>query len=141
MTADNGANMNTLASESSKYYDCDYSLVVNTRQIQDIIGSIGLNQFKEILDGGIPNFPVRCEDALVSQVCFRTNMHLLKGNMARKTKDPTRTDFAPLKHHIIYNYGDIKVCAELIKVNGVFFLMLIFNKFSFATQSTVRMVR
>ena len=116
-TADNGANINKLASKSSKYYDCDYSLVVNTRQIQDIIGSIGLNQFKEILDGGIPNFPVRREYALVAGDCFGTHLHSMKVKTVHKTPKITRTDFTPLPPRIMSKYRDTIVCDDIMKFN------------------------
>ena len=66
-TAENQANINTIAAKSSKYYARDYSRGVNARRLQDIIGHLGLKQLLEILDGRIQNFPVRREDALVSE--------------------------------------------------------------------------
>ena len=74
-TAKNGANLNTVEAKSSNYSARDYSRGVNYRQLQDIVGRPGLKQFLEILDGGIPNCPMRHEDALEAEDCFGTNLH------------------------------------------------------------------
>ena len=78
-TAENGANLNTVAAKRSKYSAHDSSCGVNARQLQDIIGYPGINQFLEILDGGIPDCPVRREDALVEEDYFGGNLCSLKG--------------------------------------------------------------
>ena len=94
-TAENGANLNTVAAKRSKYSARDHSHGVNARQLQDIIGRLGVKHFLEILDGGIPSFPVQSEYELVVEDCFGTNIHSPKGKTERNKPNPTRTDSPP----------------------------------------------
>ena len=67
--------MNTVGAKRSKYSARDYSRGVNARKLQEIIGRPGLKKFLEILDGGIPKYPVRRDYALATEEYFGTNIH------------------------------------------------------------------
>ena len=133
MTAKNGANMNTVVAKRSKYSVHEYSCGVISRLLHDIIGRPGLKQFLEILDVGIPNFPLQREYAPVAEDCFGTNLHSLKGKTVHKKPKLTGTYFAPLPPHIMSKYRDITVYADLMKFDLVRLFISIFNSIFFCT--------
>ena len=62
---------------------------------------------------------MRHKDVLVAEDYFGTHIHSLKGKTVCKEPNPTGTEFSPLPSHIMPKYKDIRLCADLIKVNGV----------------------
>lgn len=134
-TSDDSVTLvNTVANNRSNYTNEDYLRAVQARELQIKIGRPSLKDFiKIVTDNQLANCPVTKEDILAAEHIFGPDVGSLKGKTTRRRPHAIRQIVEPLPPAIMERYGRVVLCADIMYVNSIPFLVTISRHIKFGT--------
>ena len=132
--ADLGVTLvNTVADNQSKYTNDDYLRAVQARELQVKIGRPSLKDFLKIAENQLPNCPVTKEDIMAAEHILGPEVGGLKGKTTHRSPQEVKQVFKPLDPKIMDRYRHIMLCADIMYVNGIPFLVTVSQHIRFGT--------
>ncbi len=130
--------VNTVASKKSRYTNEDYSRAVLARQLQIRLGHPSTKDFLQIVARNqLLNCPITRDDILAAEDIFGPDIGSLKGKMTRRKPHQVRSAVSPLPLEIIERYRSLTLCANIMYVNGIPFLLTILRNLKFGTIEAI----
>jgi hypothetical protein len=133
-TTEDGGTMlvNTVAQNKTKYTNIDYSRASLARKIQMTIGRPSTSDFLHIIKNNLlPNCPITSRDILAADDIFGPDIGSIKGKTTRSTPSRVRPGMIDIPADIISHYRDITICADVMFVNKIPFLVTISRSIKF----------
>lgn len=126
--------VNTVADNRSNYSSEDYDRAIQARQLQIKIGRPSLKDYIKIVsENWLPNCPITKDDILAAEHIFGPDVGSLKGKTARRRPHAVRQVIQPLPPEIMSRYQFVTICADVMYVNGVPFLVTLSRHIRFGT--------
>ena len=114
----------TVKEKESQYSDLDVRRAKKARELQGIIGHPPLQKFLDIIDNNkLPGCTIHHRDAVIAEDIYGPDIHGLKGRTTRKANAPSDERLSPVPKHIISNYKNVTLGADVFYVNGIPFFL------------------
>jgi hypothetical protein len=108
------------------------------RELYHAIGTPSLNDFKSIIRMNIiGNNPVTTEDINIAEQIFGSDIGALKGKTVRKTPRQVIDDAIEIPNELIQSQQNVKLCIDIMYVNGMQFLTTISKNIHYRTAQYV----
>jgi len=116
--------VNTVADNTTRYTNADYSRAKQARELQIKIGRPSTKQFLKIIDRNLlKNCPVSRADVLAAEDIFGPDVGSLKGKTVRRKPHRVRPVFSNLPTEVMARYKDVTLTADVMFVNEIPFLV------------------
>ena len=126
--------INTIEDNKHHYHPRDMKCAEQARQLQKIIGRPSLAQFIRIVENNLlPNCPVMRADILTAEKIFGKEVGCLKGKTISSCLTPLEAS-ETVPPSIPKHYQQVVLTADIMKVNGIPFLITLLTKLKFATM-------
>lgn len=126
--------LTTVADNKSKYAQQDVYQADIARKLHRIIGRPSSRNFKKFLNGNmIKNCPVSAKDITAADHIYGTDVGILKGKTTRRKSPRVRFHHTDIPVSIMQRYQTVTLCVDIMKVNGIPFLMTISRHIRFGT--------
>ena len=130
--------VNTVADNKSNYTVEEYSHAVLARQLQIKIGRPSTKDFIRIVTSNqLPNCPITRADILAAEHIFGPDVGSLKGKTTRKAPPRVHHQVDPLPPVVMMRYRDVALCADVMFVNGIPFLVTVSRNIHFGTVEAI----
>jgi hypothetical protein len=127
--------VSTVAQNKSNFLIADYSRAVLARKIQ--IGRPSTKDLLRIVDNNLlPNCPITRRDVLVVEKIFGPDLGSLKGKTVRRAPQ-ARVVFQQLPAELMRQSSKVTLCANIMSVNKVLFLVTISRNIKFGTATLI----
>ena len=106
------------------------------RELQKKLGHISTGTFIHIVNNILlPNCPVTKRDIMAAEDIFGPDLGILKGKTVRRSSRAVDDDirYRPLPAMVHERYQEVTLCADVMYVNGIPFLVSISRKIKFGT--------
>ena len=124
----------TADDNKSKFLAYDYSRAKLARSIQCRIGRPSTRSFIHYVENNlIPNCPITSQDFRNAEFIWGPDLGSLKGNTVRSQPLPVRTQSCTILLSIMQQYWNVSLSADVMKVNGIPFLMTISKHIKFGS--------
>ncbi|KAL7480429.1 hypothetical protein ACHAW6_006122, partial [Cyclotella cf. meneghiniana] len=124
----------TVDENKSKFSAYDISRAKLARTIQCRIGRPSTRDFIHYIENNlIPNCPITPQDIHNAEYIWGPDLGSLKGKTVRTTPEGVRTQSYTIPLHIMSQYKDVTLSADVMKVNGIPFLMTISRHIKFGS--------
>jgi hypothetical protein len=125
--------------KKNKYSNEDYRRAVLARKIQTVIGRPSVREYVQIVENGhLPNCPINREDILVAEDIFGPEVGCLKGKTTRKRSPIVQEERdGAVPESILTKYRQVTICADLMFVNKIPFLVTISKHIHFGTVEAI----
>jgi len=134
VSEDAAALVNTVAENKAKHTNSDYLRALLARRLQKIIGRPSLNTYLQIVEKKkLKNCPINREDVAAAEDTFGPDVGTLKGKTVRTSQGRVRINLLPIPALIMDRYRHVTLAADIMKVNGVTFLVSISRAIKFGT--------
>jgi len=134
VSEDAAALVNTVAENKAKHTNSDYLRALLARRLQKIIGRPSLNTYLQIVEKKkLKNCPINREDVAAAEDTFGPDVGTLKGKTVRTSQGRVRINLLPIPALIMDRYRHVTLAADIMKVNGVAFLVSISQAIKFGT--------
>ena len=128
----------TVAQKKEGYTRRDYNQALLARKLQNKLSYPSTKTFLDIIKKNLlPNCPVTPQDVLNAEDIFGPNIGNLKGKTVEQRPNPVQVTLVPIPPTLFERYKVVTVCADVMKVNSVPFLMSISRKLKFGTSQMV----
>jgi hypothetical protein len=129
--------VSTVAQNKSNFPIADYSRTVLARKIQIMTGRPSTKDLLRIVDNNLlPNCPITRRDLLVAEKIFGPDLGSLKGKTVRRAPQ-ARVVFQQLPAELMRQYSKVTLCANIMSVNKVLFLVTISRNIKFGTATMI----
>ena len=126
--------VNTVAENKLNYTNLDYTRALLARKIQTTIGRPSTRDFIRIVGNNqLPNCTITRDDILAAEHIFGPDVGSLKGKTVRKAPNQVRPTMGSIPHEIMERYKDITLCADIMFVNSIPFLITMSRNIKFIT--------
>jgi Reverse transcriptase (RNA-dependent DNA polymerase)/Zinc knuckle len=126
--------VNTVASNKDRYTNEDYSNAKLARKLQVTIGRPSTKDFIRIVEMNlIPNCPITRKDIMAADDIFGPDIGSLKGKTTRGQPNKVRPTMIDLPSDLVQQYKDVVLCADIMFVNRIPFLVTLSRKIRFGT--------
>jgi len=126
--------VNTVAKNKAKYTNHDYLRALLARRIQKIIGRPSLKTYVRIVEQKrLKNCPVNKDDVIAAQDIFGADVGSLKRKTVRMAQGRVRVALLPFPAVIMDRHKSVTIEADIMKVNGIPFLVSISRAIKFGT--------
>jgi hypothetical protein len=126
--------VNMVAGKKSKYTNEDYLHAVSARQIQIRISHPSTKDLKQIIaKNQLLSCAVTRADVMAAEDIFGPDLGSLKGKTTRDRPHQVRDIVTPLPASIMERYRSVTLCANIMHVNGIPFLIAISCNLQFGT--------
>ena len=116
--------VNMVDYNKSKYSRRDYEKAVLARKIQKTLFRPSTADFIRIVEKNqLPNCPIGRKDILAAEDIFGPDVGSLKGKTPRTTQDQVEVPLIDLPPDLAERYKDVTLSVDVMKVNGIPFLM------------------
>jgi hypothetical protein len=88
----------------------------------------------------VPNFPITSRNILAANDIFGPDIGSLKGKTTRAAPSKVRPGMADIPAEIISDYRDATVCADVMFINKILFLVTISRSIKFGTAEMLRKI-
>ena len=135
MDKEHGAVLvNTVETGKSRYSNDDYLRARAARNLQITIGCPSTSNFMRIICKGLlPGCLVTTADVMVAEDIFGTDMGALKGKTPRRRASKARPKLIHIPNDIRNKIKDVTLCADIMFVNQMRFLITISRDIQFGT--------
>ena len=124
--------LQTVDENRQGYSQRQYEKAKLAREIYHAIGNPLVEDFKKIIrTNGIKNCPVTIEDINAAVKIFGPSISTLKGKSTRRTPAPVINDYIEIPKEIMKTHKDIHLCADIMYVQEVMFLVTISKNIKF----------
>lgn len=132
------AMVSTVAQNKSNFTNADYSRAVLARKIQIMTGRPSTKDLLYIVDNNLlRNCPITRKDVLAAEKIFGPDVGSLKGKTVRRSPDQARVEFQPLPAELMRQYSKVTLCADIMSVNKILFLVTISRNIKFGTATMI----
>jgi Zinc knuckle len=126
--------LHTVADKKSKYTVRAYRQAILARKLQKMLGYPSTRDFLKYIDKHmIPNCPIQREDILAAEDILRPCVDSLKGKTVRRGEDHVLSDLSPIPPDILDRYRHVTLCADIMYVNKLPFLVTTSRDLRFGT--------
>ena len=126
--------LHTVADKKSKYTARAYRQAILARKLQKMLGYPSTRDFLKYIDKHmIPNCPIRREDILAAEDILGPCVDSLKGKTVRHKEDHVLSDLSPVPRDILDQYRHVTLCADIMYVNKLPFLVTTSRDLRFGT--------
>jgi len=128
--------VNTVDENKSRYTNAEVDRAKEARALQTKIGRPNTRDFIKIVNNNLlPRCPVTKRDIMAAEDIFGPDVGSLKGKTVRRSPQQVRTDetYSPLPPSVKERYVDVTLCADVMHVNGIPFLVTHSRKIRFGT--------
>jgi hypothetical protein len=134
-------NMQFMSSveENKKFYTPNqFERAKKARDLYHAIGTPSINDFKAMLRMNmISNNPVTTEDINVAERIFGPDIGTLKGKTTRQNPVQVIDDLLEIPKEVIASQYAIKLCVDMMKVNGLHFVTTISKNLQYRTAQYI----
>jgi len=133
------ALVNTVAANKSRFTLEEVSRAEQARFIQKVIGRPSTRDYiRYITRNQLPNCPVTRVDIANAENIFGPDVGSLKGKTTRQAPPKVRVPRSLLPPEELDRHRDVTLCADLMHINGVPFLISVSRKIKFGTVEELR---
>jgi len=126
--------VNTVANNRTNYTNDDYRRAVQARELQIKIGQPSLRDYTRIVtENYLPNCPVMKANILVAENIFGPDVGSLKGKTTRRNPHTVKQVVEPLEPSAMRHYRCVTLCADVMFVNVIPFLVTVSWHIKFGT--------
>ena len=119
----------TVADKKEEYTKREYKQVLLARKLQNRLSYSSTSSFLKILDKNLlPNSPVSRTDVMNAEDIFGPNVGSLQGKTVEHRGAPVQVTMIPISPSLFTRCRIVTVCADVMKVNQIPFLMTISRK-------------
>jgi Reverse transcriptase (RNA-dependent DNA polymerase)/Zinc knuckle len=130
--------VNTVATNKTRYTRRELARADLARRLQQTIGRPSTRDFINIVNKNLlPNCPITAVDIMAAEEVYGPDLGSLKGKTVRHKVDHVEATVTKVPCSIFARYKDVTVCADLMKVNGIPFLVSISRGIHFGTAEMV----
>ena len=132
--------VNTVTDNKSNYTNDDYRRAKAARELQVKIGRPSTKDYIRIITNHqIPNCPVEPRDIRIAENIFGPDIGALKGKTVRRPPSKVnRTPLIPIPSEILSTYGRVTLCADIMYVNNIPFMVTISRNLKFITAEVIK---
>jgi len=132
------ALVNTVAGNHSSYSNDDYLWAVSTRELQVKIGWLSLCDIIHIIENNhLPNCPVTKADIMAAERIFGPDIGSLKGKTTQHNPHAIKQVVEPLPPEIMSQYWHVTLCADIMYINGIPFIMTLSRNIKFGMVKAI----
>ncbi len=125
--------------KESQYLDLDVRRTKKVRELQGTIEHPLLQKFLNIIDNNkLPGYTAHHRDAIIAEDIYGLDIHGLKGRTTRKANVPSDERLSPAPKHIINNYKNLTLGADVFYVNGIPFFLTKSKHIQFYTVQALK---
>jgi hypothetical protein len=126
--------VNTVGENKSKYTNADYLRASLARKLQMTIGRPSTSDFINIVEKNLlPNCPISRRDIMIAEDIFGPDVGSLKGKTMRSMPNKVRPGLVDIPANLLSQYCDVTICADIMFVNKIPFLVTISRSIKFGT--------
>eukprot|EP00804_Cyclotella_cryptica_P027563 CCRYP_007501-RA/>CCRYP_007501-RA protein AED:0.35 eAED:-0.96 QI:0/-1/0/1/-1/1/1/0/333 len=126
--------INTVDENKSKLSTYDFSRAKLARTIQCRIGRPATRDFISYVENNlIPNCPITSQDIRNAEFIWGPDLESLKGKTVHSMPEAVRTRSHPIPLQVMTQYKNVTLSADVMKVNGIPFLMTISRHIKFGS--------
>ena len=126
----------------SQYSDLDLRRAKKARELQGTIGHPPLQKFLDIINNiKLPGCTVHHRDAIIAKDIYAPDVHGLKGRTTRKANVPSDERLSPVPKHIMKNYKNTTLGADVFYVNGIPFFLTKSKHLQFYTVQALKYLK
>jgi Reverse transcriptase (RNA-dependent DNA polymerase)/Zinc knuckle len=130
--------VNTVAGNKVRYTRRERDRADLARRLQQTIGRPSTREFINIVNKNLlPNCPITAVDIMAAENIYGPDLGSLKGKTVRRKVDHVEAIVTDVPCSIYERYKDVTVCADIMKVNGIPFLVSISRGIRFGTVEMV----
>ena len=112
--------VNTVAENKTMYTDRQFIRAKKARELYHAIGTPSISDFKAIIRiNAIKNNPVTIKDVEIAEKIFGPDIGSIKGKTTRQKPNEAVEDYVQIPKAIMDAHGDVTLCADTLKVNGL----------------------
>ena len=127
-------HVNTVADNKSSYSNTDYLRALAARKLQIKIGNPTAREFIKIASRNLlPNCPITRDDIQAAEDIFGPDVGGLKGKTVRRPPHRVETHLEAVPRGILKRYQKVTVCADIMFVNSIPFMVSISRNIRFGT--------
>ena len=131
----------TVKEKESQYSDLDVRRAKKARELQGTIGHPPLQKFLDIIDNNkLPGCTIHHRDAVIAEDIYGPDIHGLKGRTTRKANVPSDERLSPVPKHIIDNYKNVTLGADVFYVYGIPFFLTKSKHIQFYTVQALQAI-
>jgi Reverse transcriptase (RNA-dependent DNA polymerase)/Zinc knuckle len=130
--------VNTVADNKSRYTRREIARADLARRLQQMIGRPSTHDYINIVNKNLLlNCPVTAADIRAAEEIYGPDIGSLKGKTVRRKVDHVEADATTVPCSILTRYKNVTVCADVMKVNGIPFLVTISRGIRFGTAEMI----
>lgn len=130
--------VNTVAGNQSRYTKRQIARADLARSLQQTIGRPSTQDFIKILnDNLIPNCPVTANDVVIAEEIYGPDTGSLQGKTTRRKVGHVSARITEVPQSIYEKFQDVTVCADVMFINGIPFLVTISRDIKFGTVEKI----
>ena len=127
-------HVNTMADNKSSYYNTDYLRALTARKLQIKIRNPTAQDFLKIASRNLlPNCPITRDDIWAAEDIFGPDVGGLKEKTVRQPPHWVETHLEAVPRGILKRYQKVVVCADIMFVNSIPFMVSISRSIRFGT--------
>lgn len=112
---------------------------MKARKLLQTIGRPNTREYIKIIEGNqIPNCTITKRDIVNAENIFGPDLGTLKGKTTRQDPPQVRENFIGLPSEVHERYRDITLCADVMSVNGIRFLISISRNIHFGAVIAIK---
>jgi len=126
--------VNAVAENTAKHANSDYLRALLACRLQKTTGRPSFRSYVQIVEEKkLKNCPVNKDDTVAAEHVFRPDVGSLKGKMVRTSQGRVQASLLPIPAVIMERHPHVTLAADIMKVNGVAFLVSISRAIKFGT--------
>jgi hypothetical protein len=131
--------INTVVDNKSSYTNRECTQADLARRIQRIIGHPSTKDFVNIVNKNLlPNCPITKADIMAAELIYGPEVGSLKGKTVRRDVGLVDAQLTDVPCSILTRHREITLCADVMKVNEIPFLVTISRHIKFGTTAMVQ---